>query len=349
VSAALTALDLFAGAGGASEGLRRAGFDVPFAVEWDASATKTLKANHPATTVLCKDVRRVAAPSLARRLRAPLDLLTACPPCQPFSTLGSGDPDDPRNRLISCVERFAASLRPRALLLENVPGLGREPRFARLLRRLEASYVLRSYFVDAADFGVPQRRRRMIVIGVRRDLDTVPPRDLLEAVPPDFDLSPRTAGQALAHAARLTLDVDPVHRARTPQPKTLERIRAVSQGGGRAQLPKHLELDCHARLGARHATSIYGRIDPQSVAPTMTTRCTTPSCGRFVHPTEDRGLTLREAALLQTFPLHYEFHGTYGSVEAQIGNAVPPRLAEALGLVVAGLIAPATGRSSKAA
>ncbi len=346
VAAALTAIDLFSGAGGASQGLRDVGYTVLAAIENDPSAVETFRANHPETEMLARDVRRVGAPALARRLRASqtrLDLLTACPPCQPFSTLGSGDPDDPRNRLVSSLMRFVRHLRPRAVLLENVPGLRCEPRFARLVADLEADYRVRQYIVQATDFGVPQERRRVIVLGIDRAMSVEPPECLLDALPASFDASPRTAGEALAAAATLTTDVDPVHRARTPRPKTLARIRAVAQGGGRVELPEHLQLACHVRLGQRHATSIYGRIDPKRPAPTMTTRCTTPSCGRFIHPTEDRGLTLREAALLQTFPLDYKFCGNHESVERQIGNAVPPLLAKALGLVVAQLLGSGAG------
>lgn len=341
VSAALNAIDLFSGAGGASQGLREAGYTVLAAVENDPNAAETFRANHTDTRMLDRDIQRVHAPALARSLRASqtrLDLLTACPPCQPFSTLGSGDPEDRRNRLVSSLGRFVRHLRPRVVLLENVPGLRCEPRFARLVADLAADYRVRQYVVQAADFGVPQERRRVIVLGIERSRSIEPPRDLLGALPADFDISPRTAGEALAAAKTLSAKRDPTHRARTPQPKTLERIRAVAQGGGRTELPDHLQLACHARLGQRHATSIYGRIDPKRPAPTMTTRCTTPSCGRFIHPSEDRGLTLREAALLQTFPLDYKFFGNHGSVERQIGNAVPPRLARALGLIVANVI-----------
>jgi DNA (cytosine-5)-methyltransferase 1 len=349
VSSAFTAIDLFSGAGGASRGLRDAGYVVQAAVENDPCAVETFRANHPKTQMFDRDVRRVHAPVLARSLRASgtrvVDLLTACPPCQPFSTLGSGDPEDRRNRLVSSLARFVRHLRPRAVLLENVPGLQCEPRFARLVAELETDYRVRQYVVQAADFGVPQKRRRVIVLGIERTASVEPPADLRDALPASFDASPRTAGEALVAAETLTADLDPVHRARTPQPKTLERIRAVAQGGGRGELPEHLRLDCHVRLGRRHATSIYGRIDPGHPAPTMTTRCTTPSCGRFIHPTEDRGLTLREAALIQTFPLDYKFFGSYESIERQIGNAVPPRLARALGLIVAELLS--SGKSSR--
>jgi DNA (cytosine-5)-methyltransferase 1 len=251
--------------------------------------------------------------------------------------LGSGDSKDARNRLISSIARFVANLQPRSVLLENVPGLRGQSRYLSLIATLRRDYAVREYVVDAADFGVPQRRRRVIVLAVRDG--AVPPKDLREVLPMSFDRSPRSAGQALALLEGLTSETDPIHRARRSTSKTIARIRAMRQGGGRRELPPHLVLDCHARLETVSATSIYGRLDPGQPAPTMTTRCTTPSCGRFAHPTEDRGLTLREAAVLQTFPVAYKFHGGYGDIERQIGNAVPPRLTEALGLIVAGLLA----------
>lgn len=338
----LTAIDLFSGAGGTTEGLRAASYDVIAAIENDPSAARSFKLNHPGTGLLDRDIRRVQAPALARSIAASgreLTLLTACPPCQPFSTLGTGNASDPRNALVSSVMRFVTHLRPRAVVLENVPGLQNEPRFKRLVSELSVDYQVREYVVQASDFGIPQSRRRVIVLGIERNHRVPLPDDLVEALPADFDASPTTAGQALDPAAAISADDDAIHRARTPRHTTLERIRAVKQGGGRRQLPEHLQLACHKRLGTQSATSIYGRIDPTKPAPTMTTRCTTPSCGRFVHPTEDRGLTLREAALLQTFPIDYVFDGSYGDIERQIGNAVPPRLSEALGEIVRELLA----------
>ncbi|HEX4730517.1 MAG TPA: DNA cytosine methyltransferase [Solirubrobacterales bacterium] len=353
---ALTAVDLFSGAGGTTHGLRDAGFKVLAAIENDSSAAKTFAANHPDTHLLDRDIRRIQAPAMARRLRATdarLDLLTACPPCQPFSTLGTGDADDPRNALVSSVGRFIRNLQPRTVLLENVPGLRSEPRFVQLVDELKTDFDIKEYIVQASDFGIPQNRRRVILLGIERAADVSPPDDLLAALPADFDASEAVAGDALKLAANLNSKIDPIHRARESQPMTLERIRAMKPGGGRLNLPKRLQLACHNRLTSKNATSIYGRIDPLKPAPTMTTRCTTPSCGRFVHPTEDRGLTLREAALLQSFPLSYSFSGTYGDIERQIGNAVPPKLAEGLGLIVASLLGDAddleAGRLSHAA
>jgi len=337
-----TAVDLFAGAGGTTQGLRDAGFRVLAAIENDRSAAESFAANHEGTLLVERNIQRVQAPTLARRIglgaNRRLDLLTACPPCQPFSTLGSGDADDPRNALVSALSRFVAALRPRAVVLESVPGLRNESRFRRLLDGLSAKYVVGEYIVQAADFGTPQSRRRMIALCVEREAAVDLPADLAAALPDEFDAGSRTAGDALALAAGLRKDVDPVHRARTPKPKTIQRIRSVKQGQGRVDLPPHLRLRCHGDLKQQNATSVYGRIDPSLPAPTMTTRCTTPSCGRFIHPTEDRGLTLREAALIQSFPVAYAFRGNYGEIERQIGNAVPPRLAEGLGVIVAGLL-----------
>ena len=349
VVSSLSAVDLFSGAGGTTQGLRDAGYDVVAAVENDPAAAATFAANHPGTELFDRAIQRVQAPALARQLDAKgirVDLLTACPPCQPFSTLGTGDSTDKRNALVSTIRRFVEQLRPRAVMLENVPGLQRERRFERLVESLNEDYRVAQYLVQAAEFGVPQSRRRVIVLAVDSSLGVEPPSDLLAVLPDDFDTSGSTAGEALAAAKALRVDDDPVHRARTPRPTTLERIRAIKPGGGRLDLPSHLQLDCHAKLSRRDATSIYGRIDPSMVAPTMTTRCTTPSCGRFVHPYEDRGLTLREAALIQTFPIAYKFEGTYGEIEQQIGNAVPPRLAEALGLVVSGLLSRALAQAA---
>lgn len=348
ILSALTAIDLFSGAGGTTQGFRDAGYKVVAAIENDGAAGRSFELNHPETELLPRDITRVQAPALARRLtkaHGKITVLTACPPCQPFSTLGTGDADDPRNNLVSTIARFVRQLMPRAVVLENVPGLRSAPRYRRLLKELAETHDMREYVVQAKDFGVPQNRRRVIVLGFERDAGVVLPTDLLGALPDSFDVSARTAGDVLKASAELTEACDSLHRGRRLRAKTLERIKTVTPGGGRTQLPEHLQLGCHKRLGTRSATSIYGRIDPAKAAPTITTRCTTPSCGRFVHPTEDRGLTLREAALLQTFPPTYLFDGSYGDIERQIGNAVPPRLAEALGGIVACLLAAADEKS----
>lgn len=265
-----------------------------------------------------------------------MTLLKACPPCQAFSTLGKNESGDDRNELVLQVWRFISGIRPRCFLLENVPGLRRDARLRLIKRRARAiGYGVREYVVDAAEFGVPQRRRRLIVMGVYGKSCRAMPTCLVEALPASFDRSRRTAGDALAEAAQLSEATDPVHRHRRLRDATLRRIRLIPVGGSRFDLPRRYQLQCHKNLGARHATASYGRIRLGEPAPTLTSRCTTPACGAFVHPRKNRGITLREAALLQCFPLAYQFHGSYGQIEKQIGNALPVRLAEGLGRVMA--------------
>lgn len=334
----VTAVDLFAGAGGATRGLRDAGFDVIGAIENDSIAASTYAANHPATHLWTEDVRRVKAATMRERLglaRGELTLLKACPPCQGFSTLA--DPtrvDEARNDLVLDTVRFVRALMPRAVLLENVPGLARDHRSGELRSALDdLGYVSQQYLVNATDFGVPQRRRRLIVIALRG-------RRLARALPAQLssgDAAPVTVRTAFKELAAGQLDHDALAVARKLKAASKARVAAVPIGGTRFDLPPEHRLACHDRLdakGTRVATGSYGRLRLDEPSPTMTTRCTTPACGSFVHPTLDRGLTLREAATLQTFPVNYAFTGGYDQVERQIGNAVPVRMAEALGRVV---------------
>ena len=325
---------------GTTQGLKDANFRVLAAIENDADAVATYAENHGEVMIIDRDIQRVQAPALARRLEGSrIGLLTACPPCQGFSTLGPGDTKDKRNDLVMTVSRFAEHLKPWAIVLENVPRLADDRRLRTLRTRLEGRYDVRQYVVDAATFGVPQHRKRVIVLAVDRELGAEPPEQLSENLPAGFDTTKRTAWSALAAAAHLKESDDAVHRARRSSPIVRRRIRAAPIGGGRSDLPPELRLACHERLKGTHATSIYGRIDPHEPSPTITTRCTTPSCGRFIHPFKDRGITLREAALLQSFPITYKFVGTHQSIERQIGNAVPVRLSNGLAEIVKSLAA----------
>ena len=348
--ASRVACDLFAGAGGATEGLASAGFDVRVAVELDPVAASTFRRNHADVTLLERDIRDVTVDELLDTLALPvggLDLLKACPPCQGFSSLGKGNRDDPRNDLVTEMWRFIDGLRPKSFLFENVPGLNKDRRLDDLVERAQAAgYGVRRLVVDAADYGVPQRRRRLIVIGVlglaSEDID----EDLGELLPEDFDRSRATAGPVILQAGPIEGTSDPLHRARRPSSLVRRRLEAIPVGGDRFSLPEDLRLDCHSTVG-RSATAAYGRILADQPAPTLTTRCTTPACGRFIHPTEPRGISLREAALLQTFPARYAFDGGHQEVERQIGNAVPVRLALALGLAMQTLVDLAEMRAAR--
>lgn len=337
-----SAVDLFAGAGGATRGLRDAGFAMLAAVENDLEAAGTYRRNHPRVALFVEDIRTVEPQALlAGTALSPgeLDLLKACPPCQGFSTLAKGLVDERRNDLVLDTFRFVEALRPRVVLLENVPGLARDRRLPNLQRLLaEAGYQIRTSTMDAAAFGVPQRRKRFICFAVREDVPFAFDGNLTDLLPRSFQRAPRTAGQALAHLARRSRPDDPLNVHRKSSASVEARIAAIPVGGNRFDLPEEHQLDCHKRLASRNAGSSYGRVKLDEPAPTMTTRCTTPACGTFIHPTENRGLTLREAATFQTFPVNYKFYGYYGSIERQIGNAVPVRMAKGLGLIASTIL-----------
>jgi DNA (cytosine-5)-methyltransferase 1 len=330
-----TAVDLFAGAGGSTQGLRQAGCRVLGAVESDAACAKTYRKNHKGTKLLEKDIRKVTPAELMSEIGVKpgeLDLLNACPPCQGFSSLGATNEDDERNDLVSTVLAFITEVRPRAFIVENVTGLERDRRMRALLAAARAiGYGVKTYRVNATEFGVPQSRRRLIALGVMGLEEDALPEHPGVLLPVAFSREPERISKVLAQAGPLKGTADPVHRCRTSTPGVEERIRLIPKGGGRFDLPETHQLDCHKSLGSkRSAAAAYGRMRLDEPAPTLTTRCTTPACGRFIHPSKHRGITLREAALIQTFPKAYEFEGTYQEIEGQIGNAVPVRMAEGI-------------------
>jgi DNA (cytosine-5)-methyltransferase 1 len=346
-SLCLTAIDLFAGAGGATQGLTDAGFRVLGAVENDRPAANSYSANHPEVELWRDDIRKVAATEMMSRLgldKGQLSLLKACPPCQGFSSLAEGRAavDARRNDLVLDTIRFVRQFRPRAVMVENVRGLGRDARARTLTKALhDAGYVSKQYDVNAVQFGVPQRRKRLIVLALRGRRQRLP--DALPAEGLDAPVSVETAFDQLATA--LNRVDDPLNVSRTLSDVVRKRVVAVPIGGNRFDLPIEHQLDCHKRIDGRKATASYGRMKLGEPAPTMTTRCTTVACGTFIHPTEHRGITLREAAALQTFPFTYKFVGGYDQIERQIGNAVPVLMAASLGRVVADCLRSTGGNS----
>jgi DNA (cytosine-5)-methyltransferase 1 len=348
----LRAIDLCSGPGGVTTGYAAAGIHVLAAVDTDENARATYAANYPGIELFSDDLLELAPAILMERLSlAPeeLDVLTACVPCQTFSTLGRKHRrgDDRRYRLVHRVGEFVAVLRPRAVVMENVPPLVGELRFRRFVARLRRiGYGVWFDIVDAANFGVPQRRRRLVMIALRewRDEDVPvlsPDHPLLRAL-----AKRQTVAQTLRLVELEAKPDDPLAKPKTDHPPLIaKRIAAIPRdGGSRGSLPDDLGLACHKAMRQTAAANVYGRMKLDDVAPTLTTRCTTPACGRFLHPLENRAITLREAACLQTFPVDYVFKGGRMSIERQIGNAVPPRLAE----VIAILVADALGKLAKA-
>jgi len=320
----LTAIDLFSGCGGLTLGLKLAGFNVVAAVENDPLAVATYQDNHPEVLVCPNDIQRVKAASLRKRLKlevGELDLLAGCPPCQGFSSLrtrnGARQKRDKRNRLITNMLRFARAFRPKTIMMENVPGLADHWSFKELCRDLRRlGYRIEWDIKDARHYGVPQRRKRLILVAGRRfDVplakESKPTKTVRKAI---GDLKkPGTSRDKLQNI--------PENRSK----KVLNMIRAVPKdGGSRTDLPKSRQLDCHKRTDG--FKDIYGRMAWDQQAPTITGGCFNPSKGRFLHPEQDRAITLREAAILQSFPRRYRFPADKSkeSIALMIGNALPP-------------------------
>lgn len=320
----LTALDLFSGCGGLTVGLKRARFKVLAAVEIDEAAAAAYALNHRKVRLYRADIRDLDPLEVAASVgRGPgeIDLIAGCPPCQGFSTLrtmnGSRKVDDPRNALINEFLRFVEVLRPRAVMLENVPALARENLFSDFCTSLVAmGYSLDWSVLNVADYGVPQRRRRVIVLASR----------VAHAVLAEGAKERRTVRAAIGALRPAGLSGDPVHdMPERRSEKVRELIASIPRdGGSRTDLPKEKQLPCHQRTDG--FKDVYGRMRWDAVAPTITSGCFNPSKGRFLHPSEDRCITLREAALLQTFPARYRFPLSVGKqkIALLIGNALPP-------------------------
>jgi DNA (cytosine-5)-methyltransferase 1 len=327
------AVDLFCGSGAVSAALKASGYRVVAAVDSNPICAATYRLNHPEVRFRQRDIRAMKPSEIAMAVPhgRDLDLMVVCAPCQPFSTQNRrrGN-EDARAPLILQSVRLAKCLRPRLIVFENVPGIASSPIFRRLKRSLAAAgYKLgEPQRVDAADFGVPQRRIRCIVAAARAG----------EIVPKFATVSKRqrtTVRKAFAGLKALASGEndprDSMHASRNHQEITLRRLAHIPpDGGSRDSLPIELQLACHRRRRPRDFSDVYGRMRWDDVAPTLTTGCTDVTRGRYAHPREDRAITLREAARLQTFPDAYKFSGTRSQIAEQIGNAVPYELVRRL-------------------
>ena len=342
----VTVADIFAGCGGGSIGFKQAGFEVVGAVEIDGDAAAAYAAN-VGVEPLRRDIREVAGCDLLEGTGVgigELTLLFGCPPCQSFTILRRGAAesamDGVRNSLPKEYVRLVGELRPRHIAFENVPGMvdGRwRHRFDELLADLEElGYRCRWDVLDAADYGAPQRRRRVVVVGSRLVEPALPVASNAasgeEGLP-----SHRTVRDAIGGLRALgpgeADPADPLHRARRHCDLALRRLRSVPEGGGRMNLPPELQLACHQGHPGHY--DIYGRMWWDRVAPTLTSGCTNVTKGRFGHPEQDRAITLREALLLQGFPDGATLSGVNSDTMAlQVGNAVPPPLAAAVGQAI---------------
>lgn len=344
-----TAIELFSGCGGLSTGLVKAGFNILSAVEINAVAAKSYQANHPKVNLHVEDVCKITAEDLLKEnnlQKGQLDLLAGCSPCQGFSRLRKGESgrNDPRNKLVFEFLRLVRGLLPKTILMENVPGIIKTEYGLEIFGLVKAEleqlgYKIDYKIIDVADYGVPQFRKRFVLLGSRY-------QEHLVTVPKETHASPdvcenegkkpwRTVRQAFDGIPALqngaTDPSNPLHTCSKNGDLNMRRIRSVPHdGGSRTSFPPDLVLKCHEKYPDGFK-DVYGRMRWDRPSPTLTSGCTNITKGRYVHPAEDRGISLLEAATLQTFPPKYIFHGNFGERSLQIGNAVPVDLGYVMG------------------
>lgn len=289
-------LDLFAGCGGFSHGFLQAGYDITAFVEQWEPAIKTFLKNHPNAKLLGKDITKVSNEAIAEYYDK-IDVIIGGPPCQGFSLCGKRNPHDKRNKLYKEFLRFVEIVYPKLVIMENVPSLlsMKDEKGEKIIDKIVTDLIKRNYFVSykiltASEYGVPQERKRLILIGKRMDLFPLP------------NNKRRTVGEAISNVPRNG------HEFFETTKETLERISKLQEG---EKLSKNFNFS-RQRLFASKPSR------------TVTTK------PMFIHPFEDRFLTPRELARLQSFPDDFEFYGSKTDMVKQIGNAVPPLFAKVI-------------------
>lgn len=339
-NATYTSIESFCGPGGMSLGLSWAGFKLALAFDLDAAAVQTHNKNLNETCIQA-DARDLTGADLKKRAklgRGELALFAGGPPCQGFSKQRRGAHlGDARNDLVLEFVRLVREMEPRFLLFENVAIFGqvRGRKYLSEMRISLADYDLIPNFYNAADYGLPQTRERFVIVGRRKDQKTIfqipqptvkrwlTVRDALRGLPEppeDYTSHPQYPNHA---RARVT-------------PINIERFSHVPQGGGWADIPHRLRLPCHRNADTKSGgwPDVYGRLKWDGQCPTITGGFDSFTRGRYGHPKYDRPITPREAARIQGFPDDFEFVGNRGDVRSQIGNVVPPPLAEAIGIEI---------------
>lgn len=326
-------VDLFCGAGGLSYGLQSAGLNISKGVDLDPSCKFALEANTSADFV-CADVVDVTHEQVADWFGdASVRVLAGCAPCQPFSTYSqSRKTKDERWNLLLDFLRLALATKPEIVTMENVAGLAKQDVWKEFVWALkDDGYFVSWRVVECEKFGVPQTRRRLVLLGSR-----LGPISLSE--PQDYTVV--SVKNAIGELPRLESGEqnasDPLHTSSKLSEKNLERIRSSVPGGTWRDWPEELRADCHKKESGRTYPSVYGRMEWDKPAPTMTTQCYGFGNGRFGHPEQDRAISLREAAIIQSFPDSYKFIAdgrevAFNHLGTLIGNAVPPKLGEAIG------------------
>ena len=331
-------VDLFCGIGGLSYGMKSKGFKILEGFDLDATCKYAYEENNDATFVY-KDIREVTKDDiLPFYSKKSVKILAGCAPCQPFSSYAFKNKKKDKNKysLLDEFGRLVKEIHPDIVTMENVPAIASFKLksvladFVNVLQ--EEGYYVKYQVVYCPDYGIPQTRKRLVLLASRLgEITLIPPThkkdDYVTLRDAIGDLPPLEAGESCL--------TDTLHRCRALTPLNLQRMMATPYGGGWKDWPKELQLECHKKDGGKSFGSVYGRMVWDEPAPTMTTECTGIGNGRFGHPVQNRAISAREAALIQTFPATYKFFPNEQEVSLAkasryIGNAVPPKLGEVI-------------------
>ncbi|MDE0427307.1 MAG: DNA cytosine methyltransferase [Candidatus Poribacteria bacterium] len=334
----IKAIDFFCGAGGLTRGLLDAGIGVLAGVDNDERLQDTYTHNNKPSRFINKDIGKIEIQELRKELGIQDEdttLYAACTPCQPFSTLSRQNwKDDSRKVLLLSFAEIVKECPPDFILVENVPGLnnncGKEiyEKFLEVLEECEFSEPAAD-LLDAKHFGVPQTRKRFILLASKKGSISLP----TPQTDPDKFVTVKKCIENYPDVDAKEAQDYSNHVARELKPHHKRIVEAVPKDGGsrRDVTDTTILLKCHQEKPNAHR-DVFGRMAWNKPAPTLTSRCTDVYSGRFIHPKQDRGISLREAAALQTFKDNYKFFGTsISAIARQIGNAVPVKLAEYLG------------------
>lgn len=327
----INAIDLFCGAGGLSYGLQQGGINVVAGIDLDPACQFPYSANNNAKFIL-QSVEHVSGEQLETFFpNSQLKLLAGCAPCQAFSTYTQAQriPKNKKWVLVNHFLRLIGEVKPEFVTMENVSNLKREAVFEGFVETLKKmGYFVWFRVVDCSSYGVPQRRHRLVLLA-----SLLTPLQLIEPEPNRVVTVRDIIGELPPLAAGEVARTDPLHRASQLSSINLQRIRVSTPGGTWRDWPRGLVAICHQNKSGKTYPSVYGRMKWDDVSPTITTQFYGFGNGRFGHPEQDRALSLREGAMLQTFPKEYKFVDSNSNVRIKtigrlIGNAVPVRLGE---------------------
>lgn len=329
-------IDLFCGIGGLSHGMFKKGFDIIAGYDIDKTCKYAFENNNNAI-FYNQDVNTITKDQIDSLFKGyDIRVLAGCAPCQPFSSYAFKikEKDEEKYDLLYQFGRLVEEVQPEIVTMENVTQIfsfKQKPVLNDFIDILNKNnYHVSVHNVFCPDYGIPQTRKRVVLLASRLNKISL-------IAPTHTSDNYTTVQDAIGHLAPIeageTCPNDPLHKARALNDINMRRIEATPYGGGWKDWPEELQLDCHKKASGKSYGSVYGRMVWEQPAPTMTTFCTGLGNGRFGHPEQNRAISLREAALIQTFPLDYDFFSPTEEVSLTkasryIGNAVPPRLGE---------------------